>query len=461
MPQSSQKKRGRMSVSEHSTRRPRVVRISVGGLYDEYDHEIVFPADDEFAIIYGPNGIGKTRVFEIVHAIQRLDLAQLVSQPFRTAVVEYDTEHHLRVDRRELGDDGPELSFDLNYEGEAIATFSTADLEAKASRRRVMRIGGSVWRPLSLGRWIDESDGEIITAREFRRRYGTTPGSQEDELPEALVEFAQSSPIHRIETQRLSASETQRRRGPFDEDEPEPMTVLRYASDLSRRLSEALARNSRTTQALDRTFPARLLSSDESSLSEDEIRTRYNEQSERRERLTRISLIENEVELPLPERELIPWERIVLTRYLEDTEEKLGTFDDIVKRVTLLEEMLNRRLLRKSVRVSVENGVSISTPGGRVIPLTDLSSGEQHELIMAYDLLFRADRGSLVLIDEPEISLHVAWQRAFMNDMLRICRVSGIRAIIATHSPQIIGKWWDRTQRLGPELEQPGWSEDQ
>jgi predicted ATP-binding protein involved in virulence len=329
-------------------------------------------------------------------------------------------------------------------------------------------MGASTWRPFAPSRWVDELDGEIVTTAELRQRYGLRVKVELGELPEELVAFTQSVPVHRIDTQRLiSANELpphqippHRGRVQFEEVDEEAPTVLRYASDLKRRLSDALARNSRTTQALDRTFPARLLASDQSSLTELEIRDRYNTQSQRRELLTRISLIENDAELPLPARTLLAWERIVLTKYLDDTEEKLSTFDDIVERVTLLEEILNRRLLRKSIRVSVEEGIAITTPDHRSIALTDLSSGEQHELILAYDLLFRAETGSLVLIDEPEISLHVAWQRAFMNDMLRICQVSGVRVIIATHSPQIIGKWWDRTQRLGPEFDQPGWSEE-
>ena len=37
--------------------------------------------------------------------------------------------------------------------------------------------------------------------------------------------------------------------------------------------------------------------------------------------------------------------------------------------------------------------------------LVRLSSGEQHELVLAYDLLFKVKEKSLVLIDEPELSL--------------------------------------------------------
>ena len=70
-----------------------------------------------------------------------------------------------------------------------------------------------------------------------------------------------------------------------------------------------------------------------------------------------------------------------------------------------------------------------------------LSSGEQHELVLLYDLLFNVQPGALVLIDEPEISLHVSWQKRFIEDLQRISRLVKFRSVVATHSPQIAGKW--------------------
>ena len=65
-----------------------------------------------------------------------------------------------------------------------------------------------------------------------------------------------------------------------------------------------------------------------------------------------------------------------------------------------------------------------------------------------FDLLFNVPKGALVLIDEPEISLHVVWQLAFIPDVQRIASLSGFRFIVATHSPQIINDAWARAVRL-------------
>lgn len=83
-----------------------------------------------------------------------------------------------------------------------------------------------------------------------------------------------------------------------------------------------------------------------------------------------------------------------------------------------------------------------------------LSSGEQHELVILYELLFRTSDNSLILIDEPELSQHVAWQEKFVNDLEEMAEISHFRAILATHSPEIIADRWDLAVELnGPDGE--------
>ena len=87
------------------------------------------------------------------------------------------------------------------------------------------------------------------------------------------------------------------------------------------------------------------------------------------------------------------------------------------------------------------------------MPLGSLSSGEQHELVLFYELLFKVEPNALVLLDEPEISLHLAWQQQFLGDLVEMVKLSSFDVLVATHSPGIIGKRWDLTVELkGPDL---------
>ncbi|MGH7121406.1 MAG: AAA family ATPase, partial [Acetobacteraceae bacterium] len=62
-----------------------------------------------------------------------------------------------------------------------------------------------------------------------------------------------------------------------------------------------------------------------------------------------------------------------------------------------------------------------------------------HELVLLYYLLFRVRPNTLVMIDEPELSLHVTWQKRFLPDLLLLVSTVAFDALLATHSPFIIG----------------------
>lgn len=83
-----------------------------------------------------------------------------------------------------------------------------------------------------------------------------------------------------------------------------------------------------------------------------------------------------------------------------------------------------------------------------IIPLDKLSSGEKHIIIQLCELLFVAKEGALVLIDEPELSLHLAWQYQYLKIVEGIAALCGFQFIIATHSVQIFNAEWSRTTDL-------------
>lgn len=87
-----------------------------------------------------------------------------------------------------------------------------------------------------------------------------------------------------------------------------------------------------------------------------------------------------------------------------------------------------------------------------ILSYDNLSSGEQHILIMTYDLLFNADDDSLILIDEPELSFHLEWQGIFLNLLETICQLRSIQCIVCTHSPEIFRYQWNMSIDLFKQL---------
>lgn len=69
-----------------------------------------------------------------------------------------------------------------------------------------------------------------------------------------------------------------------------------------------------------------------------------------------------------------------------------------------------------------------------------LSSGEKQILILFTFLAFIAKSSSVFIVDEPELSLHPKWQHEFMEYFLKL-RPSNTQLLLATHSPDIVGKF--------------------
>ena len=62
---------------------------------------------------------------------------------------------------------------------------------------------------------------------------------------------------------------------------------------------------------------------------------------------------------------------------------------------------------------------------------------------MFYRLIFNTSINGIVLIDEPEISLHIEWQEDYLDRLIDICQMNGLQAIVATHSPNIVNGHFD------------------
>lgn len=75
-----------------------------------------------------------------------------------------------------------------------------------------------------------------------------------------------------------------------------------------------------------------------------------------------------------------------------------------------------------------------------------LSSGEKQILILLTEALLRVDEPVVYIADEPELSLHVTWQEKLLESLVTLGGQKQI--IVATHSPDIVGKYHDKVVDL-------------
>jgi len=97
--------------------------------------------------------------------------------------------------------------------------------------------------------------------------------------------------------------------------------------------------------------------------------------------------------------------------------------------------VVNSFLNNKKFSFSNVGGFEIVS-GKRPIDLADLSSGEKHMIALLGRVSLSPPTGAVFIADEPELSLHLEWQRKILPSILSLS--PNIQIIVATHSPAII-----------------------
>ena len=94
---------------------------------------------------------------------------------------------------------------------------------------------------------------------------------------------------------------------------------------------------------------------------------------------------------------------------------------------------------RKRLRLLRGFELMVDLPNGQSISSHRLSSGELQLLVLFTFLCFQFDTEQefSVFVDEPELSLHIAWQNRYVNSITEAN--PNAQFIIATHSPEIAG----------------------
>lgn len=88
----------------------------------------------------------------------------------------------------------------------------------------------------------------------------------------------------------------------------------------------------------------------------------------------------------------------------------------------------------------VAGELTINNTSGEIKP-EHLSSGEKQLLILFIETLLQRQQQYVFLTDEPELSLHIAWQRKIIPAIKRLN--PNAQVIAATHSPEVASKYRD------------------
>lgn len=427
-------------------------QLEISGLFGHFDHILEFK-DGNITIITAPNGYGKTVCLKVIDAIFRRKLTYLCELQF--SKIELKTsEGNLVVKKHEeegtnsnaillsRNESEDQYKFVQNYE---FSHKETAISDIDAHVPFLVRVGSREWE--------DHRTETIYNYEEVLKNFGEyLPAHYTSKIyPQWYVDFSDSLNSHFIQDQRLiqrsSGSHPSRNR---NRKQAFTDTIEKYANELSELIRKSGFNSSHVSQQLDSTFPERLLRKNRNivPLDPENLKNELQALQARRAILTSYNLLSSAQHLPAMQvlDEIKTEDTKVLTLYVQDTKAKLAAYDGIYRKIELFSRILNtRRLSFKQVLIDSDKGFFFETELKKPLQLTQLSSGEQHQVVLLFELIFKTEENVLVLIDEPEISLHVAWQKAFLNDLREIIDIQDMSVVIATHSPQIIDGNWELT----------------
>lgn len=445
-----------------------IQQISVRSLFGIFDHVIPLNRDERITIIHGPNGFGKTAMLRMLNGFFNSRYSVFRTIPFTKFRVDFDNGNSVEVLKNPEALDKfkkrENIIFDFYELGQKKVSFSLRAIKNTPELNvyvdildetipEIRRLGSKIWRYIPTGETLSLND--IID----RFDYVLPSKVKLREEPEWLEKLKNDIHVRLIESQRLlNAVPSHSLR--FNSGTPLMLpTVSAYSEEIAQLIQSKLAEYGTTSQSLDRTFPVRVVQQQPSpEVTDEQLRHQLNELEKNRSRLIEVGLLDKEEnsDFQIQPQFIDESTKNILSVYVEDVKKKLSIFNEIASKIELLRRIVNNKFScsYKEMNFNKEKGFIFKTlyhpnsPNRDTLSPTDLSSGEQHELVLLYELLFKVRPKSLVLIDEPELSLHVGWQAQFLKDLQEITKLADLDVLMATHSPDIIQDRWDLTVEL-------------
>lgn len=372
--------------------------VSLFGIYT-YTIDLTDCQGKGLKFITSPNGYGKTTLLNLIHALYSQNWSLFLQTPFKYIIYTLD-EYAIRITQHQSNEEEENSDEEPDY-GKYIevAILSTDEQTV-----------------------IESSKYSLEKDTKGKVKHKNANGS--------LQMYSSIQPCYFIHDNRLYKTNTPLLKATADNEGQTSITT--NAEDLAAKLAET--RNGISQMTTDLEFTT--------SISREEYQDASKELAGFNALLMKYGLLEKNP----------------LTDYRKDNALYLGAlikafriikekYNPFVRKLTLFENIIIRgELAHKRIEIHPRYGYRFVAENKEqtILYLDTLSSGEQHLVIMTYELLFKAPEESLILLDEPELSFHFLWQSNFLNNLqdIRALRPR-LQWIICTHSPQIFGRKWD------------------
>jgi len=141
----------------------------------------------------------------------------------------------------------------------------------------------------------------------------------------------------------------------------------------------------------------------------------------------------------------------VLQPYISGIQARLNALEEVRRIVSTYVETINDFLVHKRIEFSPQKGFIFYSRDNAELKPNFLSSGERQLVVLLTNVVLAWETGGLFLIDEPELSLNVTWQRKLVGALLKCSSNSPIQFIMASHSLEMISQHLQNVAKLDVE----------
>ncbi len=131
----------------------------------------------------------------------------------------------------------------------------------------------------------------------------------------------------------------------------------------------------------------------------------------------------------------------ILRPYLDGQKARLDALQELQRVMSSFVSLLSSFYSGKDVSLQLDQGLEIRTKQGQVISPQLLSSGEKQLLLLFCNAISSRSKKTILMIDEPELSLNVTWQRELIPALLTCMSGTGYQIVLATHSVELLSQY--------------------
>lgn len=138
----------------------------------------------------------------------------------------------------------------------------------------------------------------------------------------------------------------------------------------------------------------------------------------------------------------------VLKPYVDGLFARLDALSEVQAILARFTDTINSFLADKRLSMSVPKGITITSKKGQVLEPSQLSSGERQLLLLFCNTITARDQDNIVIVDEPELSLNVKWQRQLLDGLLTCAEGSRTQFVVASHSVEVLAQHKENVLQL-------------